>query len=290
MQVLVNGVIQGALYALMGLAFGLVYATTRTFHVALGAIYALAPYILLACLQAGLGWVLGLLFAIGVSGAVGLLCEESLHWPFTRKNAPLEIHLIGSLGMFLVIIQVIALVWGNDTQVLRAGIDQVFDLGGFRLTWAQLVGASGAGIIIAVFFFWLKHSDLGLQFRAMSDNPILLSLQGRDIRRLRRSVFLISATIAAAAAIAAAYDVGFDPHVGLQAVLIGVIATIVGGRGSFLGATIAGFALGIISSQVVWHLSARWEEAVTFLILVAILFFRPQGLLGRQVRLEENGQ
>jgi len=287
MQILANGLIQGLLFALMGMSFSLVYSTTRTFHIALGGIYALAPYILLASVQAGIGWSIGIIAALGISATVGLLCEEVLHWPFLRKAAPTEVHLIGSLGMFLVLIQIIALIWGNDAQVLRAGIDQVFTFAGIRLTRAQVIGGAGTIAVVVGFFVWLRLSELGLQFRAMADNPILLSLLGRNVRQLRRMVFAVSGAMAALVALATAYDVGFDPNGGLQAVLIGVVATIVGGRGSLFGAALAGLLLGIIRSQVVWYSSARWEEAVTFLILAMILFFRPQGLFGRKLRLEE---
>jgi len=287
MQIVANGLIQGLLFALMGVAFSLVYSTTRTFHIALGAIYALAPYILLACVQAGTGWVVGVVAALFISALVGLLCEEVLHWPFLRKAAPPEVHIIGSLGMFLVLIQVIALIWGNDTQVLRAGVDEVYTVAGVRFTRAQLIGGGVAIAVMTGFFLWLRRSNLGLQFRAMSDNPVLLSLLGRNVRNLRRKVFMVSAGMAGMAALVTAYDVGFDPHGGLQAVLVGVVATIMGGRGSLFGAALAGLLLGILRSQVVWHFSARWEEAATFLILALILFFRPQGLFGRALRLEE---
>jgi len=287
MQILINGTIQGLLFALMGIAFSLVYSTTRVFHIALGAIYALAPYILLFFIENGHGWVMGIPAAMMVCAIAGLICEETLHWPFHRKSAPPEVHLIGSLGMFLIIIQLIALCWGNDTQVLRSGIDQVFVIGNIRLARAQLVGGVISLVVLGIFFLWLRRSELGMQFRAMADNPILLSLLGRNVRNLRRLVFMLSATMAAIVSIATAFDVGFDPHGGLTAVLAGVVATIMGGRGSFLGAAVAGVLLGLIRSEVVWHFSARWEEAATFILLALILFYRPQGLFGRAMRLEE---
>jgi len=288
MQILINGIIQGLLFALMGTAFSLVYSTTRTFHIALGALYALAPYILLACLNSGWGIIISILVSLCVTGCIGVLCEEVVHWPFSRKSAPLEIHLIGSLGMFLVIIQVIALIWGNDIQVLRTGVDQVFVVSDrLRLTRAQLVGGMGAAAVLVIFFFLLQKSNLGLQLRGMADNSILLSLLGKNVRRLRRLVFLVSAILASIAALASAFDTGFDPYGGLNIVLIGMVATIIGGRGSLFGAAIAGLLLGIVRSQVVWYGSSRWEEAVTFLLLSLFLFVRPQGLLGRKLRLEE---
>lgn len=287
MQILAHSIVQGLLFALMGVAFALVYNTTRVFHVALGAIYALAPYVLWTSLNHDIPLLLCILITVIICGFTGLLCEEVLHWPFLRKSAPSEVHLIGSLGMFLVIIQLIVLIWGNDTQVLRSGIDDVYSFIDIRLTRAQVVSGGLALGVLALFFTWLHKAAFGLQFRAMSDNPVLLSLLGRNVRNLRRLVFIISAGIASVAAIATAYDVGFDPYGGMKAVLIGMVATVVGGRGSFAGAAIAGLLLGIIRGQVVWYSSARWEEAATFLILAFILVLRPQGLFGRKLRLEE---
>ena len=113
------------------------------------------------------------------------------------------------------------------------------------------------------------------------------SLLGRNVRRLRRLVFMLSAGMAAIAAVATAHDVGFDPHGGLKAVLIGMAATIIGGRASLTGAAIVGFSLGIIRNEVVWLTSSQWEDAITFLLLALVLFLRPEGLLGTKFRLEE---
>lgn len=287
MQILLNGLIDGATFALVGVAVSLVYSTTRVLHIALGAICALAPYVLLAGITAGLGWIPSIALALAVSVLVGIMCEEVLHWPFLRRGAPPEVHLIGSLGMFVVLTQAITIVWGNDMQVLRRVTDTVYVLDDLRVTGAQAISGLGAAAVISCFFLLLRGSELGLQFRAMADNPALLSLLGGDARRLRRLVFGVSAALAALAALGRAYDTNFDPHVGLEIVLIGVVAAIVGGRGSLAGAALVGLMLGVLRSGVVWLASAHWEQAATFVILALALFFRPQGLLRRELRLEE---
>ena len=124
-QTLLNGVIQGLLFAVVGVAFSLVYATTRVFHLALGASFALAPYLLQACLRAGLPLWVGATAAGVAAVLLGLTAEELIHWPLERRRAPGEIHLIASLGLFLIVTQVIVLIWGSDAQVLSAGIDAV---------------------------------------------------------------------------------------------------------------------------------------------------------------------
>jgi branched-chain amino acid transport system permease protein len=140
--------------------------------------------------------------------------------------------------------------------------------------------------VLSAFLFWLWRTDIGLRFRALADNPIQLSLMGYNTRLLRLAVFALSGFLTAVAALLMALDIGFDPHSGLQMVLLAMVATIIGGRGSFLGPIVGAIMLGILRSQVVWHTSARWEEAVTFLLLVLFLFLRPQGLFGRAGRLE----
>jgi len=286
-QILINGLLQGILIGAIGVAFALVYRTVGVFHIALGGIYALAPYLLMAGIAAGLPFWLAVPLVAIAAVLIGILVEESIHWPFERKSAPKEVHLIASLGVYLVLVQCIALTWGNETQVLRMGIDETWNLLGVTLARAQVLGPLAALAALLLLFAWLSRANRGLELRALADNPILTALLGRNVRALRRWVFGLSGALAATAALTKAWDVGFDPHIGLHAVLLGMVAMIIGGTGSYAGPLLAGMLLGILRAQVVWHGSARWEEAVTFALLALFLFWRPQGLLARRARLEE---
>jgi len=287
MQILLNGLLQGVLIGAVGVAFALVYRTTKVFHIALGGIYALAPFVALSLAAGAMPAWIAALAAIFVAVAIGILVEESIHWPFARKRAPAEVHLIGSLGAYLVIVQVVALIWGNETRVLRQGVDVTWTVLGVTVAQAQLLGPAAALVAVLGLAIWLRGANRGLELRALADNPILVALLGRNVRALRRWVFGLSAAMAAIAAIAQAWDVGFDPHVGLKAVLLGMVAMIIGGTGSFIGPFVGGVLLGMLRAEVVWFGSARWEEAVTFGLLALFLFLRPQGIFARRSRLEE---
>lgn len=277
-QILVNGLIQGSLFGLIGLAFALVYATTRVFYLALGAIFTLAPYPLLFAMGHEVPWAIGALLSLAGSAAVGVACETLIHWPLERSRASVEAHFVGSLGAFLIIGQLIALLWGHELQVLRSGIDAVYDFAGVRLTRGQLFVLGFCSAALVATAAWVQRSETGLRLRALANNPPLLSVLGADVRRLRIEIFALSGILTATGALTKAFDVGFDPEGGMRMVLIAVAATIMGGRTSLGGAVLAGVMLGILRSTVIWYTSAKWEDVVTFGILAAVLLLFPRGI------------
>ncbi len=286
MQILFNGIINGLIIILLALAFTVVYLPTGVFYIALGGIYATTPFIVWGSLQAGLPWFVGIFAATLVGIIVSLVCELANHAPLEKKGSDSGAHLVSSLGIYIILTQAVAIIWGNETKVLRMGLDGVVRLGSVILTFAQLIATSVSLVILVLFYLWLQYSKLGLQFRALADNPKEFALQGYNVRRLRLVAFGISGFLGSVSSLLVAYDLGFDPNGGLSAMLLAVVATIIGGRQSFFGPVLGGILLGVVRSQVVWYLSARWQTAMTFLVLAFFLFLRPNGLLGSKVRLE----
>jgi branched-chain amino acid transport system permease protein len=287
MQVFLNGAISGLTLAVLALSFMVVYLPCRVFYLALAGIYAVVPYITLSCLRHGCPVWLTVIAAIATGIGVSLLCELVNHAPLEKKRASPGAHLIASLGLYLILVQVVAIIWGNETQVLRSGIDTVYHFGNaIILTRAQVLAGCGSILLLLAFYCWLRFSNLGLQFRAMADNPVQLALHGYNIRRLRFFAFGMAGFLGAVSALFVANDVGFDPHGGLPVLLLAIVAVIIGGNTSFLAPALGGLLLGIVRASAVWYLSARWQDAVTFLLLALFLLFRPHGILGRKLRLE----
>jgi branched-chain amino acid transport system permease protein len=288
MQILVNGLVSGSAIALLAVAFQAVFLPTRVFFIGLAGVYSFTPFVAFAVLRAGGPPWLAALAAAGASVLLCLLCELANHAPLARRRASDGAQLIASLGIYIILVQIIAMVWGNDTKTLRAGLDSVTRFQGLIITGAQWVTLGSAALLIGGFAVLLTRSNLGLRLRALADNPTMFALYGYNIDRHRLIAFALCGVFAAAAALATAYDIGFDPHTGLHAVLLAVVAVIIGGRGSFAGPVVGALLLGLLRAQVVWHFSARWQEAATFALLAIFLLVRPQGLLGRESRLEAN--
>lgn len=286
MQILTNGLITGIAIAILGLAFAIVYLPTRIMHIGIGAAYTLAPHMAWILRRLGSPWSIAVVLAVGSAAALSLFCEWASHRPLDMRRSTTGAHFIAGLGIYLAITELIAILWGSETKVLRSGIDRTQTFGGVTVTSAQmLVAASGLGIL-AIFFIWLRRSNMGLQFRAMSDNQIQFTLTGNDALRVRSVAFGLAGVLAGAASLSTAYDLGFDYRSGLPAVLLALVAAVTGGRGTFLGPVIGGVLLGVLRAGVVWWFGARWQDAVTFVVLSVLLIALPNGMLGRAARLE----
>lgn len=287
-QALLNGAIGGLVLAVLALGFSLVYLPCRVFHIAMGGVYALTPYVAITLLGSGWSWPVVVVGSLLIAVLTSLFCEVANHRWLVRRQAASGAHLIASLGIYIVIVQVIAIVWGNDPQTLRKGVDLVFHFAGERLTLTrgQLVAGLIAALMLISFYFWLRLSQVGLRFRALADNPIEFALLGYNVNVYRLLAFGLSGFLVGVAALLTANDVGFDPHGGLPVLVLAVVAVIIGGRGTLLGPVLGGLLLGIVRAGVVWYFSARWQDVATFLILGLFLYLRPQGLSTRQGRLE----
>lgn len=289
MQILINGLISGMLLACLASGFSIVYLPTGIFFISLGAIYALTPYVAKSLLNSGGSWWLSITVAIGISIMLSVCCELFNHRPLEKKQASHGAHLITSLGIYIFIVELIAIIWGNDPQVLRTGLDHVYRWSNLILTQSQLISFFTSLTLLFLFYAWLRFSNLGLHLRAMSDNPTEFALRGFNLYTYRLVVFCLAAFLAASASLLSAYDVGFDPHGGLHILLLAIVAVIIGGKDSFWGPIIGGLMLGILRSLVVWQLSARWQDVATFALLALFLYVRPNGVCGRPVRLEVEG-
>lgn len=286
MQIFLNGLISGLTIALLTVAFQMVYLPTRVFFIGLAGLYALAPYVSLASQQAFGLWPVSVLLSAAAVVALAVAFEWANHAPLTRKGASDGAHLISSLGLYIVSVQVVAMIWGNDVKTLRSGLDATFHLGDSVLTGSQILMFGVSAVLLAGFLAMLRATDLGLRLRALADNPIQFALYGYNVDAHRLLAFALAGVFATAAALLTAYDIGFDPHTGLHSTLLAVVAVIIGGRSSFVGPIVGGLLLGLIRAQVVWYFSARWQEAATFAVLALFLLVRPQGLFGQKTRIE----
>ena len=288
LQLLLNGLVNGCAFALVALGFALICNTTRIFHFAHGGIYTLSGYIFYTFYtQHSLPLWLAIPATLILAACLGILIDWIVYRPLDKKNASTMMHMLSSLGIYIIIVNVICMIYGNNSKILVSGLLPTVKFGNLMLNVVQIATAVTFLVVFIAFSLSLRFSQLGLKLRAMRDNPTLLALYGVNANVVRMFVFGAGSALCALAGILVGMDVGIDPHVGMTAVVTAAVAMIAGGIGIFEGAAFGALMLGILQSIAVWQMSARWQDMVTFLVLILFLIFRPQGIMGRRGRLEE---
>jgi branched-chain amino acid transport system permease protein len=284
-QLLINGLVAGSAYALMAVSFGLIYGTTRFFHFAHGAVYAIAAYaayfaVVALHLPLGLAAALAIVFAAGV----GIFLEVSVYKPLRRRGAGPASLLLASLGLFIVLQNGISLLFGDDTKAIQTGATASLAFGGALITPIQIVTVAASLVACLALWGGLRFTSIGRAARAVADDADLCRIVGISVERTIIAAFATGSAIAALAAILAALDTDLRPSMGFNALLMGVVAAIVGGIGSIPGALMGGLVLGLAQHLGVWKLSTEWQDAIAFCVLIIFLVFRPQGFFGLALR------
>lgn len=285
-QFIINGLITGILYSLLAIGFALVYNTTRIFHIAAAGIYVFAAYMFwFFVARVGLPVIPASIVAIVLTMVLSLLSELLVYRPLKNKKASLNVAMIASIGAMTVIINTIAMCFGNETKVVENAILQPLTFGNIIITTPQEYQALIGLITLIGFVVILHRTNWGLRLQALSADETLFETLGYDTKNTRNVVFLVSGAFIAIASCLTVYDIGLDPHMGMNVLINAMVAMIIGGVGRFSTCVLGGLTLGILQALTVYQFSSNWQNALTFLLLLVLLFLRPQGIAGYKQRI-----
>ncbi|MGF7161011.1 branched-chain amino acid transport system permease protein [Rhodoligotrophos appendicifer] len=284
-QLLVNGIFVGSVYALLGLSFATIFATTKIWHFAQGAVYTIGAYgLLLGTATLGLPFLVAVPIAMVVAAALGVASMLFLYRPLQRLGGTPLVMVMASLGVMIVCDNLLVLAFGPTGYSITVPVPEPMIIGGIFLTGGQLVAPIAAAIVVAAYLAFLFLSTSGRRLRALIDNEELLLLNGIDTARLKLVAFGAgSLLLPAAAALFIASGSGISPYIGIPAVLTGAMAMFFGGIDSIAGSALAGFLIGIIESLAAYILPTEWQTALTYAVVLLFLMVRPTGLFGRSL-------
>lgn len=289
MQLLANGLIAGAIYVLIALGFSIIYKTVRFFHFAHGVVYvvgAYAAYGLLTIIPESWGigsWLLAVPLGIAVSAALGVGIDQGIYRPLRQRKASNLILLLASFGVFIFIQNLIALIFGNQILTLRSGeVHEGWQVLGAVITPTQVL-IIGASLVIFLLCWWLvAKTRLGRSIRAVADDSVGASVCGINPERTIMWAFFIGSALAGIAGILISLETNLEPTMGFNAILKGIIASIIGGIGSIPGALVGGLFLGLVENLGIAFIPAGWKDAIAFAVLIIFLLLLPQGFFGRK--------
>ena len=283
-QLIVSGLQTGLLYAVTAAGFAMIFGATRIFHVAHGAVFALAGYVFLSAYTAGFGWTGGALAATVIAVAFGAGMERFVYRPIQRHEASFFTVFVASFGVSIIIQSLIEMIFGRGFVTLTTPLAQARPMfGGIYIApmfWIVLVVTL---VVFAVLWAFLRFTRTGIGLRALSESPELLRAYGLSAQRLSALVFAIGSVLCVPAAILKMAITGMQPSVNSHVMLISLASTIVGGVGSITGAALGGLLLGIAENVSITLLDSQWSEAASFIVLFAFILLRPRGLFGYAV-------
>lgn len=280
----IQGLIQGAIYALIALGLTLVYGLLRILHVAHAALFTLGGYIGVVVTNGSGSFLLALLTAMLIVGIIGMASYRVIYKPLLSR-APL-IALIASIGVFIASEELFRIIFGAYglsymTPPLKG---QVELLPGISLSHARiLVVVLAVGLLSGV--GWLAvHTRIGIAARATVVDPAMAASSGVNVETIRYASFFIGSAFAGAAGVMVSLLNNLvEPTMGAVPSYKALAIIVLGGLGSVRGALIASLALGVIESFgtiYVGHLLDR--DSIAFAFLIMVLMIRPQGLLARE--------
>lgn len=281
LQLLLQGLQVGALYALTAAGFALIFGATRIFHFAHGSAFTLAGYTFLLATNAGWPWLLGGLAGVAVATLFGIGIYWLVYRPIQRHEGSFFTVFVAAFGVGIVVQNLIGMFVGRgfasvDTPLSRA-TEVLPDVFLAEVFWVA-IGLSLLLFLLLTLFLTRHHA--GVALRALHQNPDLLRAYGLSSTKLSLLAFAVGSALAAPAAILTAMTSGLNEAIGHQVMLISMAATIVGGVGSLRGAALAGLMLGVAEAVALNFVDTQWAEAVSFLVLFAFIIFRPSGIFG----------
>ena len=284
LQLLFAGISQGAIYALIAYGFNVTYWTLKVVNFAHGSCLMISVMLSLAAYKIGFPILLAMLCGIGITALmVGVLERIAVRPVLNRANGMGWV--VSTLGAGIVLQALATLIWGTQAMAFPSFLFESTDyltLLGVQVSLQLVLVCVAALLVMLVLEALVRRTIWGKVLRAAAFDPESARLRGIPVQRVVTVSFVVSGALAGLAGVLIAPVSGIDPGFGLNLMIKGFVAAVVGGLGSSLGAMLGGLAVGVIELFVGGYISTAWRNGVVFLLLLLVLMAHPQGLLGRK--------
>jgi branched-chain amino acid transport system permease protein len=285
LQHLVNALILGGTYALLGIGLTLIFGIMRVVNFTHGELYAFGAYAVFALVMPlGLNFFLGVVVAVVGGILVGAAIELLLLRPM--RGADIDTTMLVMIGAWIVMQNATQLIWGGVAKSVNTPFpDAPLIIGPVSLSWLRIFVLVMALLLIASTYFLINRTKLGKAMRATFQDPDTAALMGVNVGRIYTATFAIGSALAAAAGALLGPVFLVFPTMGDLASLKAFAIVILGGLGNITGATIGGFILAFAEELGAGYISSGYRDAMGFLIIILVLLFRPTGLFARAERI-----
>lgn len=285
-QIFINGLIAGSIFSLVAISFVVIYIPSRFFHFTHGAVLSWGAYCGYALhVLLNLPLFLTVPLVLLASGIMGAALEIFVYRPLRERGATSLVLLLASLGVYIVLQNVLSLLFGDSPKSLNSGrISEGLNIMGGRITTTQIFICFTSAILFLLTSTFLYFSQFGKALRAIASDIELAAVHGINIRKIIIKAFAIGSAMVGITALLIALDTDMTPTMGLNLLMMGVVAMIIGGVGSIRGAMLGGFLLGFALHIGAQMLGSQWQDAIAFCLLILFLTVRRYGILGKPTK------
>lgn len=279
-QQMINGLMVGGIYVLMGVAFTLAIGVLNFLNFSIPGIFMLGAMMTWRALEGGLQWAPAIVFGLAVAAAASYIVERFTY----RRMQGLdhEIPLVSSLAFLILFENLVLIAWGSDQQPFPAVMaDFNLRFYGLVVGVGQLISLVLALSLVVVVSVTLKRTRVGRGIRAIAESADTSTLLGVEVHRVVPILFIVTGVLVGIAGILFAMNYQqVSVFMGHEMGLKGIAAMVVGGMGSIWGAVIGGLLIGLVEVMAIYGLGANMADICVYGLLLLILMLRPQGLLG----------
>ena len=286
MQLLINSTIAFSEYCIIAISFLIVFQVNKFINFSFAIVFTSGAYFTFLFSQLfGLPLYTSIPLAILCTCLLGCLIELIIYKHLRKRKSSLLILLLASLGIYIVLQNVISMVFGDDTKSIRTWqVVEGINIFGARITPVQIIIIGTSILLVLLTGLYLRHSKTGRAMRAVSNDPDLANISGINSNKVILTSFAIGSALVGIAGILVSLDVDMTPTMGMNALMMGVVAMIVGGVGSIWGIVLGSLLLALAQNLGVWYISSQWQDAIAFAILLIFLLFKPEGFFGKKLK------
>lgn len=286
-EILLFGILNGGLYALVGAGLGLTYGKQNLVDVANPAFMIVGAYLTwLASSRLGLDPYVTLPLTLPVMFLLGVLVQSLLVKPLLSGSSgnPHARSALVLFGAALLIETLLTILFTADiVGIHTAHTNAVVTLGNLRLPLAKIVAMGLALVSLAVLFAAFNFTLLGKAISATYSNRDAAQLLGIDVERIDQLTYGLATVFAGVAGLVIATSFSFSPASIMSWIVIGLAVAVIGGKGSTLGTLVAGLLVGILEAATAYTISANWLYLAVYTLLLFVIAVRPTGLLGERL-------
>lgn len=281
LQFLITGITVGSTYALVGLGFAIIYNASDVVNFAQGEFAMIAAMTAISLLTAGVPYIPALLGAVIVTVCIGMMLEKFAIEP--AKGASVVTMIIITIGASIFLRGAALLIWGKDFHALPPFTgDEPLSVGPATVLPQNLWVMGVTAVLVLLVRYFFTRTEIGKAVLACSCNKTAARLVGINVPLMLLMAFGLSALLGGTAGLLIAPITFMSYGAGIMLALKGFSAAILGGMGNSMGAVAGGLLLGVLESLGAGFISSGYKDAIAFVIILMVLFFKPSGLFGRE--------